>query len=72
MTISTKQRTRTLHKNELFDSNGELTSEYTIFQLMIGKQQVSIGTLEKNGELAIKNLDNFFLGQLAVFLHVKM
>ena len=45
MMIITNQPT--LQKSELFETNGELTSEYTIFQLMIGKQQVSIGTSRK-------------------------
>ena len=32
MTIITKQRT--LQKSELFENNGELTSEYTFFKIM--------------------------------------
>ena len=38
---------RTQQKSELFETNGELKSEYTVFQIMIGKQQISIGTSRK-------------------------
>ena len=51
MTIIRKQRT--LQKSELFETNGELTSEYTVSQIMIRKQRIitkqriSIGTSRK-------------------------
>ena len=34
-------------KERIFETYGELTSEYTVFQIMIGKQQISIGTSRK-------------------------
>ena len=45
MMIITNQRTQ--QKSELFETYGELKSEYTVFQIMIGKQQISIGTSRK-------------------------
>ena len=51
MTIITKQRN--LQKSELLETNGGLTSEYTVSKIMIRKkriitkQRISIGTSRK-------------------------
>ena len=73
MTIIKKQRTP--QKCELFETNGELTSAYIVSQIMIRKQRIitkqriPIGTLRKTSNW---NMDNFLLGQFAVFLEVKV
>ena len=52
MTIITKQRT--LQKSELLETNGELTSEYTISQTANYNKTANFNRhIEKNGELTI-------------------